>query len=91
MAKKIKWQEGARASRITPPAIELIWMKPGTLADLIIVERQGTGWGSEKRVKVIDKVVLLSVVVPGVNGWCEILRGGRVETAQNRHLRPTAA
>lgn len=91
MAKKIKWQDGMRgaSSKGSQPQVQLLWLQPGALANLVMIDRAGKGWSTEKRLRVIDKVVIVDVLVGGTEGYSNVLRNGHMETVQNKNLRPT--
>jgi hypothetical protein len=90
MAKKLKWhmswQEAAPAKK--NPGTRLVWLVDGALAKLVVVERQGRGWSTTKHTRVLGLVTIVKVYSQHPQGFCDILRDGKIEQMPNVNLRP---
>lgn len=89
MAKKIKWAE--RPSRVTRGVerkIELVWMKEGELAYVVNPSYSGRGTVKRLKHKVLGQGVIIKIVMPGLNGYSEVLWNGEVRTIGHIYLKP---
>lgn len=90
MAKKIKWVERpSGANRGAEKEVNLLWLRAGELADIVRVEAQGRGWNRKTKTRVLGQGVVITVHMPGRQGYSEVLWNGVIQAISHQYLRPT--
>jgi hypothetical protein len=89
MAKNIKWVERpSRESRRVEKKIDLLWMKPGELANVVEIVYVGKGWNRQSKTKVLGSAVIINIHMPGMRGYSEVLWNGVIHAISHAYLRP---
>ena len=90
MAKNIKWVEGSsRESRPAEKRVDLLWLRPGELANVVEVTYTGRGRSKKQSTKVLGHAIILRIGMPGLNGYSEVMWNGQIRSISHLYLRPT--